>query len=164
MKRLLFLSLLSVCLFGQNSQTQSQGPRFSATTGKLTLSGSPTTFTIQQATSGSKKIIFETANVYCSVACEVTQSQNGTAATTTSNPVLNIQPTGPNATATSWTSSNVGTGTAVGGVLEVPAAGVAVLDLSKIYFANKSTSTTNYSVTINGISGIVIITFYWSEI
>ncbi len=158
-KRLLVLSFLAVHLLGQSNT----GNRFSATTGKITLTGSASSFTIQQATSGSKKIIFESANIYCSVACEVSQAQNGTAATATSSPVLQIQPVGPSPTATAWTSSNVGTGTSVGGILEVPAAGVAALDLSRIFFAKTATSSTNYTISVNGISGTVIITFYWSE-
>lgn len=159
MKRLFLLLAVFPLCFGQ-----SVPPRFSSSTGKVVLSGGGTTFTVQQAATGSKKIQLETVTVYCSVACEVSQAENGTAATSTAGTVTCIQPCGPSATATTWTASNVGTGTAVGmAPLPIPATGVVVLDLSKVSFAKTTTSATNYSVSINSITGTVIITYIWSE-
>lgn len=157
MKRLILL--LAVCCFAQT------GPvRFSSSTGKVVLSGATTAFTLQQATTGTKRVQLESASVYCSVACEVSQAENGTAATATAGTANCIQPCGPAATATAWTASNVGNGTSVGSApLPVPAAGVLVLDLSKVFFSKTSTSATNYTISTNSISGTVIITFIWSE-
>lgn len=152
---LVFLPFLS---FSQNIP-----PRYSASTGTLTLSGAGTSFTLQQKAGGGKQISLEVAVISCSVACTVTQAQNGTAASTTASTVVPIEPNNTTGTATVWTSSNVGAGTSVPGPLPVPAAGVVVLDLSKVYFAKTSTNTTNYTIIISSISGTASITYYWSE-
>jgi len=158
--RKLLISIV-LCLF---CTAQGTPNRFSSSTGKVVLSGAATTFTLQQASVGSKKIILEGATVSCTVACEVTQAENGAAATSTAGSISCVQPCGPAATATTWTASNVGAGTTIGAnPLPVPAAGVLIIDLSKVYFSKTSTSATNYSISTNSITGTVVITFIWSE-
>lgn len=160
MKKLLaaFLSLFLVSAFAQDT------PRYSATTGDVVLSGAATTFTIQQPAANAKQVFLESAIVYCSVACTVTQSQNGAAATATAGSSAPLLPaTGPPASATVWTASNVGGGgTAAAGKLYVPATATVVLDLSKIRMGTGGTGT-NYSVVIASITGTANITFVWGE-
>lgn len=160
MTRRLAVITLVVALF---ATAQGQAPRFGASTGTLSLTGTGTSFTLQQALIGLKQVNLESAVIYCSVACTVTQAQNGTPATATAGTAVAIQPRGPSATATVWTSSDVGAGTTVPGPLPIPAGGVAVLDLSKIMFARTSTSITNYTIIISSITGSASVTFYWSE-
>lgn len=159
MKRL--LALMAACA----SLAFAQAPiRYSATTGDVVLSGSGTAFTIQQPAANAKQVTLESAQVYCSVACTVTQSQNGAAATATAGTSAAILPTlpAPAASATTWTASNVGGGTAAGGKLYVPATATVVLDLSQIKMGATGTGT-NYSIVVSSITGTANITFTWSE-
>ena len=147
------------------SSLYAQVNRFSATTGDVSLSGAGTALTIQQPATNGKTVVFETAVVYCSVTCTVTQSQNGTAATATAGTAVPIlpTPTTTQASATVWTASNAGTGTSVGGALHIASApGTVVLDLSKVVMGNGGTGT-NYTITVGSITGTANITVYWSE-
>lgn len=140
-----------------------QVARYSATTGDVSFSGG-TKLTIQQPAANAKQVQFETAVVYCSVACDVSQAQNGTAATATPGTAVPIQPTPASApaVATVWTASNVGGGTAVGGVFHLPALAYLVLDLSKVSLGNGGTAN-NYTIAIATASGTGNMTIYWSE-
>jgi hypothetical protein len=139
-----------------------QSYRYSSTTGDVSLSGAGTKFTIQQPSgSGGRQLRLESAVVYCSVACDVTQSQNGSAASTTAGTITALHPLGgPASAATTFTASNVGSGTAAGGILHVPAATTVVLDLSKLSLGG---SGANYTVVIASITGVANITLFWSE-
>ena len=131
----------------------SQDTWFSSTTGTVALSGSGATFTIQQVASGPKSLTLDTATVYCSVACVVTQSQNGTAATATAGTVVGLNPnSNARAQATVYTASNVGAGTAVGTPINVPAGQTVTIDLSKIVIPSGGTNL-NYSITVSSITG-----------
>ena len=156
MKQLiLILALVGIC--------SAQTTRFSTDTGTVALAGAGATFTIQQPSTGERSVTLETATVYCSVACVVTQSQNGTAATATAAVPKGLAPFGwKKAAATVWTASNVGAGTAVGPTLNIPAGGTVVLDLSKIQL-NTGTAS-NYSITISSITGNYSINLIHSEL
>lgn len=158
MIRLIVLALLATLGTAQNIPN-----RFSATTGDTVLAGAGTKFTIQALSTGKKLVTLEAAVIYCSVACDVSQIQNGTAATATAGTVLPIQPVGPTGTATVWTASNVGSGSNVGGVLHALASIPVVLDLSKISFSKTSSSATNYTIVVAPITGTANIALYWSE-
>jgi hypothetical protein len=161
MKRLILLSLLIAPVFGQGIV------RWAATTGDMTLSAA-TTVTIQQPASSTQNINLDEAVVYCSVACTVTQAANGTAATSTAGTVTPILPT-PLATVvpvTFWTTSNVGTGTAQGGAVHIPAGSTVTFCLSAFCGATadvdllpRSTGS-NYSISIASMSGTANITVY----
>jgi hypothetical protein len=71
---------------------------------------------------------------------------------------------GAAAVATVWTASNVGTGTAIGGILHLAggAGTERTLDLSNIGMGNTGTGT-NYTITISSITGVANITLQWSE-
>ena len=141
-----------------------QPARYSATTGDVTLSAAGTKFTIQQPATGAKQVRLEAATVYCSVACDLTQSQNGAAATSTAGTASPVLPIGRAALATVWTASNVGAGTPAGGILHLQG-GVGTertLELSSITMGNTGTGT-NYTFVISSITGTANITLYWSE-
>jgi hypothetical protein len=136
-------------------------PRYSATTGDVSLTAAGTTLTLQQTATPTKQFQLETATVYCSVACIVTQSQNGTAATTTAGTLVPIAPTYKATGVTAFTASNVGAGTAVGGSLHLAAGQTVVLDLSQIVIG--SSPNANYSVSVSTITGTANITVIETE-
>lgn len=131
----------------------SQETWFSSTTGIVTLGGAGATFTIQQLPSGTKTITLDTITVYCSVACTITQAQNGTAATATAGTATGLNPTSnARAQATIWTASNVGAGTSVGTPLRLAAGETRVIDVSKIVLPIGSAAI-NYSISVSSITG-----------
>ena len=155
MKKLFLLLLCAAACYSQSF-------RYNATTGDASLVAAGTTFTIQQPAANAKLVTLETAVVYCSIACNVTQAQNGSAATATAGTANSIMPLGPAAVATVWTGSNVGAGTATAGILHLAAGQFWTLDLSKVVMGN-SGSGTNYSITVSSITGTANITLYWNE-
>lgn len=141
----------------------SQETWFASSTGVVSLSGAGATATLQRAASTSKNITLDTATVYCSVACTITQSQNGTAATATAGTIRGINPSAyARSEATFWTASNVGAGTTIGAPVTCTAACTIVLDLSKVSIPTGSTSF-NYSITISSITGDYSIGFIHKE-
>jgi len=158
MKRILCAALFALCLMGQNSG----GFRYSATTGNVSLTSQGTSFTIQQPSSGGKAVHLEAAVIYCSVACTLTQLQNGTAATATAGTVNPLLPFGPTSPTTVWTASNASGGTAAGGALVLTAGVAQTLNMTGITLP-ATNSGTNYTFTISSITGTVNITLYWRE-
>jgi hypothetical protein len=140
-----------------------QALRWSATTGDVALTATALTFTIQQPATGAKSVALETAIVYCSVDYNITQAQNGTAASATAaTPVSINSPTGSVVTKF-FTASNVGAGTTIPGLLHGTAGLTLPIDLSKISFPSTGIGTTNYSITIPAVTGTCNITVIGSE-
>lgn len=160
-KTLLHCALLVGVLLLAATQMPAQ-TRYSATTGDVSLSSAATTLTIQQPAANAKQVTLEAAVVYCSAACSLTQSQNGAAATATAGTVTGLLPFGPPATATVWTGSNVGSGTAAGGIIHLAAGQSLTLDLSLIKLGNTG-SGTNYSLAIASVTATVNLTLVWRE-
>ena len=158
MKRVLLAVLLACSAAGQNTG----GFRYSATTGNVSLTGTATSFTVQQPAQNGKQVHLEAAVVYCSVACSLTQSQNGTAATATAGTVNPLLPFGPTIPSTVWTGSNVGNGVAAGGILNLQAGIPVTLILSGLTLP-ATNAATNYTFTIASITGTANITVYWME-
>lgn len=159
MKTLLLFVLACASAFAQN------GPRFSATTGDASLVAAGTTLTLQRpAASGGPQIgvTLESAVVYCSVACNVTQAFNGTGASTTAATITPLPPVGASPVALAFSASNVGGGTAVPGILHLAAGQTAVIDVSAIKLASGGI-TSNYSFIISTITGTANITAIWAE-
>ncbi len=152
--KFLTLFLLSLAAFAQSN--------YSATTGDVALSGAGTALTIQQPATGARQVQLQSAVVYCSVACAVSQAENGTAATATAGTAVALLPARRPAAATVWTASNAGAGTAAGGILHVAAGSFVVIDLSQIAMGNTG-SGTNYTVSVGSITGTANITLLWSE-
>ena len=150
MKHVFNLCVLAFTLAGS---AFAQDTWFASSTGVVSLSGAGATATIQRGSGTSTSITLDTATVYCSVACTITQSQNGTAASATAGTIRGLNPNSYAASAaTFWTASNVGAGTSVGAPVTCTAACTVVLDLSKIALPSGSTSF-NYSITISSITG-----------
>ncbi len=163
----ILLILAALPAFGQNTVA------YIATTGKVSLSSAGTAATIQQPTDGTGTQVFFPrstqggappvgASIQCSVACVVTISRNGTAATgTASNSTTNVNPVNPNMPAASFrffTASNAGGGTTLR-VFNVPAGGEYPLDLSDLTLPNTNLGTTNITISVASLTGDVNITF-----
>lgn len=143
--------------------------RWMATTGDVSLSSAGTTATIQQPATNGSDVAIDQIVVYCSVACSVTQAANGAAATATAGTVNPILPAATNTTSpvNFFTASNVGSGTAQGGILHMGAASTYVLCLStacgnaaNVTVGRGGGTAANYSVSIGSVTGTVNITFY----
>lgn len=159
MKRTLLLSLcVGLLAFAASS-------RFSATTGDVSLSGAGTALTIQQPAKNGAPISLESATVYCSVACNVTQTQDGAAATATAGTAVPLLPTPSvqSAVATVWTASNASGGTTAGGILHIPAGSTVPIDLSKVALGPGAGTGSNYTITVSSITGTANITVVWAE-
>lgn len=165
MKQTLFECALVVSLLVLAAEQGSGQPavrRYSATTGDVALVAAGTKLTIQQPATNANSVVLEAAVIYCTVACDVTQSQNGTAATATAGTASLLLPFGVPALATVWTASNVGAGTAAGGILHLAAGERLTLDLSKVSMGNTGTAT-NYTIVVATITGTANISLFWSE-
>jgi len=156
--------LCALALLAASFPAFAQQNFYTATTGDVTLSGAGTSLTIQQPATNAKQVQLIAVLVYCSVACNATQAQNGTAATATAGTASDLLPLGPAAQATIWTASNVGAGTTVGGTLHLAggAGTERTLDLSQVAMGNTGTGT-NYTITVSSITGTANITLLWSE-
>lgn len=170
MKHLLLIAALAASLSAQNTI------RWMATTGDVSLSGAGTSATVQQpatATLSGGQGFIDQIVVYCSVACNVTLAANGTAATSTAGTFTPLLPTVLNTPVplTFWTASNVGTGTAQGGIVHIPAGGTVTLCTSpscgnpaQVSIGPGAGAASNYTVTISSITGTANITIYGRSI
>lgn len=160
MRHILQLCLIAMALTGP---AFAQDFWFTSSTGVVTLAAAGATATIQQVSGSGKEVQLDSATVYCSVACTITQKQNGTAATATAGTIRALNPTAwASSQVTFWTASNVGAGTTVGAPVTCTAACTIVLDLSKIIIPRGPTAM-NYSVTISSITGDYSIGFVHKE-
>ncbi len=159
----IILILAALPAFGQNQVA------YIATTGKVSLSGAATAATLQQPTDGSGTQVFFPrstqggappvgASVQCSVACVVTISRNGTAATATAGTVTSVNPNQPAAAVKFFTASNAGSGTTLR-VFNVQAGGEYPIDLSDLTLPNTNLGTTNITISVASLTGDVNITF-----
>jgi len=161
MKKLAGLLLL-FCLY---TQAQSQAPgRMFAAYKATSVSAAAEKITIQQPTSGDRFVRFMGAYVYCSVACTVTLSRNGTAATSTTLTQVALNPSHPNVITSAvnvYSSSNVGAGTTIS-AYDLSAGSTLVLDLKDMVLTG-NVATTNLSLGTNSITGNVKIGITWME-
>lgn len=147
-----------------------QVTRWVATTGDVSLSGAATAATIQQpAVADGSQVYLDQIVVYCSVACNVTLAANGAAATATAGTIRPLLPNVLNSpiTQTFWTASNVGAGTAQGGITHIPAGATVVLCLSpscgnpaQVILGPGGGTASNYTVTVASITGTANITMF----
>jgi hypothetical protein len=157
-KRVILLGLAFCALAAAQGKA-----RFSASTGDLSLSASSTSATVQQPASGGKLLTLDYAKVYCSVACTVTQSQNGTAASATAVPPVAVIPfSAASPVASFYSPSNAGSGKAIGGALHLQAGQEVFINLKSLVLPNIGTGS-NYSITISSITGTANITLVWTE-
>lgn len=154
--KLLILAMFTLSVFSQDLTT----PRYIAY--KATTSSTSEKVTIQQVTAGrSNAVRFDRAVVQCTVACVITMSQNGTAATATSLAIIPVN-LSPNTRSAAFSGSDVGTGTVLA-TYNVPAGGIMSLDISQIYLSRNASSSNNFTIGVAGSSGDVKIQINWTE-
>lgn len=147
-----------------------QSVRWAATTGDISLTGSAYTATIQQPANGSYQQNIDQIVAYCSVAASFTQSANGAPATGSASTVTPILPTNLSIVVpvNVFLNSNVGSGTAQGGIYHFVAGQAPIVFCLSQSCNNpgqvalgKGGTTANYSLTIaSGVTGTCNITFY----
>lgn len=126
---------------------------------KTVLSGTAEAVTVQMpANAGARSASFTGASIYCSVECEFTVERDGTAATTTAITVQKLNSTAATATATAYSSSNVGTSTVIGRQV-TPAGATVALDLGM----KGLVAGDNLTIRTAAITGTVIINIDWVE-
>lgn len=154
MKKLLFSFLsLSSLAFCQNYVVQKT----------TVLAAGAEVITVQQPATSARQVTFISAYFDCSVACSFTLERNGTAASSTTLAVRNVNPGETTASTTAWSASNVGTGTVIGGYNCTAACSVSI-DLTGIAFPQGgSTTATNLTLRSSSITGTVDIIIKYSE-
>ncbi len=125
-----------------------------------TLSSAASTVTVQGAGIGGGEAYFEEADVYCSVACTITVSINGTAATATSLAVTAQSTANVAVPLTAWSGSNVGVGTALKS-FTIAAGALQVLDMTAFYFPAGASTATNITIATSSITGTARIQIQW---
>ncbi len=155
MKRLLLLLAIALPLAAQT-------PTYTATQ-TTSLSSAAEVITIQAPgaanTRPTKLITLAGVSVYCSVACTVTIERDGTAATTTALTPASLDYHFPVALATTYHSSNVGTGTVLSSYA-IAAMATAVIDLSSKQLLSGGD---NLTLRTSSITGTVVINLQWTE-
>lgn len=141
-----------------------QVPSLAGYTANKETTGTTEKITIQQPASGSRRIRFSQAYVYCSVACDVSQSRNGTAASSTTLAVAKLNPADAGAaSATAWSTSNVGAGTTIAPAVPLADGQDKTLDLTGLYMQGDGT-TNNYTLSVTAASAATIrISIKWYE-
>lgn len=158
------VSLLLALLCGASAQTTpdpKRNNRFYVFYNAASLSAADATLTLQQPASGSKWVFLEHLQVYCSVACVLTISRDGTAAANTAATEVSLNG-GETATATAFTASDVGSGTTI---LTIPiAAGSPVaIDLERLNLEPNNSTANNITFDTNDITGDVTMYLRWRE-
>lgn len=125
------------------------------------LTGSAETVTVQQPATGAKSLRFSEGYAYCSVACTITLSLGGTAATTTSFTPVSLAQPAETAKATAFHTSNVGAGTTVA-TYTLAAGGSISLDLSNMGMIGSNTSR-NLTPKTDSITGNAHVGISWRE-
>ena len=118
--------------------------------------------TIQQPATGSRQVTFISVYFDCSVACQFTLERNGTAASSTSLAVKNVNPNETAPSSVAWSSSNVGVGTTIG-IYNCASACALSIDLTGVAFSQGSTAGTNITMRSNSITGTVDVIFKFKE-
>lgn len=138
-----------------------QAQIYYSTSKTTALSGAAEVVTVQLPATGTNTVNFLGAWVDCTVACTLTVERNGTAATSTTLAVNNINPGQTAAATTGWSSSNVGTGTVISRI-GIAAGGGVSIDLTKVRMTGNGTNQ-NLTIRTNSITGTVNITIIHSE-
>lgn len=162
MKLISLFLLYAISLLGQDyPKSLGQLRRYYSATCNATLSSAATACTVQQPASGAQNVRLVRAQVYCSVACSITQERNGTAATATAVTIKLVNPDKTDAaTAKAWSASDVGVGTALS-TLPLPA-GLSSITFDGVYLIGSGTAK-NYTIRTNSITGDVTIVIQWEE-
>lgn len=125
------------------------------------LAGAAEKVTIQSSATATQAV-FESADVYCSAACNVTISQNGTAATTTAFAIVGVNGASTTGAPIAYSSSNVGTGTILG-TYTVPAGATLSLDMTEFIIPANAGTAANLSIGTDSITGTARIQIRWRK-
>lgn len=141
-----------------------QSPVLSGYTANKSTTGTTEKITIQQPASGSRRVRLVSAFVYCSVGCDIDQSRNGTAATSTTLATSKLNPSDAGASsATAWSASNVGAGTTIAPTITISPGVNQPIDLQGLYLIGDG-SGNNYTIAITaGTSGTIRVSVKWYE-
>lgn len=153
--RLFILLVFCISLVAQSIET----PRFIAYK-ETVLADTSEAITVQQPSSGAKRVFLEDGFVYCSVSCEVTFELNSTAATTTTLAVVPTQEGSTNA-ANAFSSSNASSGTVLGKIT-IPEGYTVPFSYAGIKLSGNNTGS-NFTVRSNSITGTIRIQMRWIE-
>jgi hypothetical protein len=157
-RRLFLLLILSISAYAADEVGQY------TTYQEASLTSAVQAVTVQQIASGTHDIAFKRATIWCSSAATFTLAINGTAATSTSGTVNKFNLWQPIATATSWTASNVGTGTVLKKYDFQAAQPEITIDLSYIKILRNAGTGANVTLSTNSITSTCRISFVWAEI
>lgn len=163
MKRTVTLGLVVLAWLPAQTQKPAdvEETRFFSAFREVSLSGAAEAVTIQLPAAASKRVYLQSALIYCSAACTVSQERNGSAATGTAFAAVGLNTTATPAAALYHTSNS--TGGAVLPKIEVATGQQMVLDLSANLFTRGASGVQNYTVRTNAITGTARIGFIWGE-
>lgn len=153
MRFLLVLTMAAVSLWAQDP------PSYTATR-TSTLTSSAEVITIQQPATPLRKLQFQGAAIYCSVACDLTVERDGTAATGTALAASAVNPLYRASTVSAYRSSDVGAGTTLA-TYTISAGGTLSLDLADKFLIGAGE---NFTLRTASITGTVRITVQWKEL
>lgn len=160
--RLILAGLLFIGIgFSQSSNLFDQ--RFT-TTKTTSLSSAAEILTVQHTVKSTKSIAFLTGYAYCSADCTISLERSGTAATTTANTIVNLNPTNVFAqttTAVAYNTSNVGVGSVIN-IYNIPGGSFVSIDLS--LFQLPGGVADNLTLRSSSISGTVTVQLTWQEL
>ena len=154
---ILALGALALCLA---QSTSPPGDHYLAYDSAV-LSAATEKLTVQQPVTPARQVQFEFATAQCTVACDVTVSWNGTAASATAGTIKKLPGTLNAPVATMWTGSNAGAGTA-SRVDSLPAGGLITYDLTAFLMGDSGTAT-NLSIAVSSITGTAKLSIQWRE-
>lgn len=127
------------------------------------LSSSALKLTVQQIASGTRDLRFVSATIWCSVDATVTLRRDGTAASATVATPVRINGWQQAATATAYTSSNVGTGTVIRAYDWKGGSSEMVIDLSRFVIPRTAGTGGNLTIETNAITGDCKASIVWDE-
>lgn len=162
MKRLCaVVALLATLTMSAGAQKARRNNKFFVFDNCASLSAAACDVTVQQPASGSTWVSFEVAQVYCSVACVVTISRDGTAASTTAATEVSLNG-GVTATATAFIDSNAGAGTTII-TMELAAGETVAIGLDGLFLEDDDSTANNLTVQTDAITGDASIYVRWRE-
>jgi hypothetical protein len=162
--RLLLIGLLLVAL-----PSVSQTPDFDldsvphfAASHEITLAGSGTKWTLHVPANSASRVYIVGVTITCDVACEVTQSQNGTTPTGTAvTGVMNLNLPDAVSVATLYRSSDSTGGTSL---TPIPLqAGIPMAFKMKASFSRGQSTAQNYSFAVSSITGKARAHWIWAQ-
>ena len=130
---------------------------------QASLTSSAQKVTIQQVSSGTRDIHFDSVSMWCSEDATFTLSKAGTAATTTAGTIVKINTPNPASTVTAYTSSNVGSETTLNAYAFKKDSSPLVIDLKSMVIPRNSGTTGNLTLGTNSITATCRISFLWDE-